>query len=60
MTPFEIVYGRPPPSILQYLPHETRVEAVAHPLLDRDEILRQLHFNLTRAQQCMVKTANAH
>lgn len=60
MTPFEAVYSQCPPSILQYLPLETRVETVAHPLLDKDEILRQLHFNLTWAELCMVKTANAH
>ncbi|KAF2283471.1 hypothetical protein GH714_008470 [Hevea brasiliensis] len=47
-------YGRPPPNLLKFLPGETKVEAVAQTLMDRDEILRQLHYNLARAQQRMV------
>ncbi|KAF2324335.1 hypothetical protein GH714_012652 [Hevea brasiliensis] len=60
MSPFETVYGRPPPNLLKFLPGETKVEAVAQTLLDRDEILRQLQYNLARAQQRMVKAANKH
>ncbi|XP_073121875.1 uncharacterized protein [Henckelia pumila] len=60
MTPFEAVYGRKPPTILQYLPQETLVSAVANDLSDRDELLRQLKYNLQRAQQIMVKNANKH
>lgn len=37
---------------------ETKVEAVARELMDRDEALRQLKFHLTRAQQQMCKYAN--
>ncbi|KAF2308745.1 hypothetical protein GH714_015463 [Hevea brasiliensis] len=53
MSPFEAVYGRPPPNLLKFLPGETKVEAVAQTLMDRDEILCQLHYNLARAQQRM-------
>lgn len=59
-TPFEIVYGRPPPSIIQYLPGETQVDSVAAVLSDRDEALRQLKFHLHRAQQTMKKNADKH
>lgn len=60
LTPFEAVYGRPPPPLIHYLPGETSVEAVAQELKERDEIIRQLKYNLTRAQQRMVKYANLH
>ncbi|XP_020231808.1 uncharacterized protein LOC109812288 [Cajanus cajan] len=59
-TPFEMFYGRPPPSIIQYLPSETQVDSVAAVLSDRDEALRQLKFHLHRAQQTMKKNADKH
>lgn len=46
MTPFECVYGRKPPGIQQHLPGEFIVAAVAEQFWNRDEILRQLKFNL--------------
>ncbi|KZV15183.1 peroxidase 64 [Dorcoceras hygrometricum] len=58
MTPFEIVYGRKAPKLIQYWPQETSVAAVAQDLSDRDEVLRQVKYNLQRAQQKMVKQAN--
>ncbi|KAF2293086.1 hypothetical protein GH714_036471 [Hevea brasiliensis] len=60
MTPFERVYGRPPPTLTQFLPGETKVDAVAQDLSTRDELHRQLSYNLNRAQQCMVRAANKH
>lgn len=60
MTPFEIVYGRPPPSLPSYVRGETHVEVVDHELLDPDEILRQLKYRLYRAQNKMSKSANTH
>lgn len=60
MTPFEDVYGRRPPHIIQYLPGESSVAAVAQELQGRDELLRQLKYNLQRAQQMMIKHANNH
>ncbi|KAF2289077.1 hypothetical protein GH714_026410 [Hevea brasiliensis] len=60
MTPFEIVYGRPPPTLTQFLPGETKADAVAQNLSTRDELLRQLSYNLNRAQQRMVRAANKH
>ena len=50
-TPFEVVYGRKTPTIIRFTQGETRVEAVAVELVDRDEALRQLKHHLLRAQQ---------
>lgn len=58
MTPFEAIYGRSPPSIQQFLPGEIKSEAVTQELATRDELLRQLTFNLHKAQQRMTKAAN--
>ncbi|XP_022640511.1 uncharacterized protein LOC111242275 [Vigna radiata var. radiata] len=57
-SPFEIVYGRPPPALTRFIPGETAVEAVAQELQTRDEALTQLRFHLTRAQDMMTKYAN--
>lgn len=58
MIPFEVVYGRRPHVIIKFQPGETEVAAVSQALIDMDELLRQLKFNLQRAQQQMVKYAN--
>ncbi|KZV51588.1 hypothetical protein F511_10541 [Dorcoceras hygrometricum] len=60
MSPFEVVYGRKPPGIKRFLPAEANVAAVARELLDRDEVLKQLKYNLERAQQRMIRDANVH
>jgi hypothetical protein len=52
-TPFETVYGRKPPTVVRFLQGETKVEAVATELMDRDEALRQLKYHLIRAQEQM-------
>ncbi|MCH82977.1 Ty3/gypsy retrotransposon protein, partial [Trifolium medium] len=52
-SPFEVVYGRPPPTILRFLSNETKVAAVALELTERDEALNQLKSHLLRAQQQM-------
>ncbi|KAM0042505.1 putative nucleotidyltransferase, Ribonuclease H [Helianthus debilis subsp. tardiflorus] len=58
VTPFESVYGRPPPSVFSYAMGEIRVEAVARELQDRDEALRQLKAHLANAQNSMKAQAN--
>ncbi|KAI4338096.1 hypothetical protein L6164_016448 [Bauhinia variegata] len=58
-TPFELVYGRKPPTILRFLPGECLVEAVANDLSNKVEILQQLQFNLHKAQQVMCTYANS-
>nr|GEW24460.1 retrotransposon-related protein [Tanacetum cinerariifolium] len=50
-TPFGVVYGRAPPTILKYVPGEIHCEAVASDLQDRDEALKQLKYHLARAQE---------
>jgi hypothetical protein len=57
-TPFEVVYGRPPPVLTRWVQGETRVEAVQRELLDRDEALRQLREQLLRAQSRMKEQAD--
>lgn len=60
MTPFKAVYGREPPILEQFLPSEIKIEAVAQDLANRDELLCQLAFNLSKAQQKMVRATNKH
>ncbi|MCI23079.1 hypothetical protein A2U01_0044257 [Trifolium medium] len=52
-TTFHISTGFNPPVLVHFLEGETRVEAVAHELRDRDEALRQLKFNLQNVQEQM-------
>ncbi|KAK8936447.1 hypothetical protein KSP39_PZI012366 [Platanthera zijinensis] len=58
MTPFEAVYGRPPPSITRYLPGECPVPTLADHLHNRDIILDSLKHHLHRAQGKMTSFAN--
>ncbi|XP_077217869.1 uncharacterized protein LOC143852372 [Tasmannia lanceolata] len=53
MTPFEAVYGRPPPSMLQYIPGSSQIEAVDDELSHRDMLLAKLKTNLHQAQARM-------
>ncbi|GAU17006.1 hypothetical protein TSUD_37640 [Trifolium subterraneum] len=57
-TPFEVVYGRKPPTLVRFLSNETKVAAVALELEDRDEALRQLKLHLQKAQEQMTTYAN--
>ena len=41
MTPFEVVYGRPPPSYIAYIPSTSTVAAVDLSLKDRDAMIRR-------------------
>ena len=49
-TPFQLVYGREPPSIRSYEPGETRVAAVAKTMAERDEMLADARAQLEQAQ----------
>lgn len=59
-TPFEVVYGRAPPSLARFIPGEILVEAVAQDLMDRDGALKQSKHHLERDQAQMVHYTNAH
>ena len=52
-TPFEIVYGKPPPSLLSYVARTTRNEVVEKELIARDEVLKELRENIQLAQSRM-------
>lgn len=53
MTPFEAVYGIPPPHVLTHIPGTSRIQAVDEYLYDRNTILRELRHNLSMATQWM-------
>ena len=53
LTPFEVVYGRPPPSLPQYIQESTNLEAVESELATRDAILAKLKSKLRKAQETM-------
>ncbi|VFQ94564.1 unnamed protein product [Cuscuta campestris] len=60
VTPFEALYGRPPPSFLPYLQGESKVQEVNNFLQERDALLRRLRENLKEAQRRMTTAANKH
>ena len=53
MTPFEVVYGRPAPTLRRFLPGECNIPPVVETLASRDEVLQRLRGNLMQAQQEM-------
>lgn len=59
-TPYEIVYGQPPPIHLPYLPGEARVQVVAKSLQEREDMLLILKFHILRAQHRMKQVADRH
>ena len=60
MTPFEAIYGRPPPTLKQFMPGEIKVPAVEDALGERDVIMRQRKCNLDHAQHRMKATVDKH
>ena len=52
-TPFEVVYGRPPPTLVQYDPGMARVVAVDKQLQHRDTFLAEIRDRLLQAQDYM-------
>ena len=53
VSPFEVVYGQPPPRLLPYESGSTRVQAVEEELKDRHFILKLVKENLKEAQARM-------
>ena len=60
MTPFEAVYGQPPPTITKYVPSSSKVDQVDKELMDRNKIIQPLKDNLTAAQARMKQQADKH
>ncbi|KAE8821218.1 putative polyprotein [Hordeum vulgare] len=59
-TPFEVVYGRPPPAMLPYEPGTARSETAGDLLRTRDDILAEARQRLLQAQQLARKYYDAH
>lgn len=59
MSPYEAVYGRPPPTLLDYVGTNTTVEAVHSLLSDHTQALLNLKENLVRAQHHIKQQADA-
>ena len=58
VTPYEIFYGKPPPSVLGYIMGSSRNDAVDTLLHSRTELHASLHRNLHKAQDEMKHFAN--
>lgn len=59
-TPFEALYGIPPPKLLDYIPGITKVKAVDRQLRSRQQLLAILKHNLVQAQNSMKLQADQH
>jgi hypothetical protein len=59
-SPFQVVYGRPPPALSDYIPGSTQLQAVEASLLDRDSVLQILNNKLLKAQSVMKTMADQH
>ena len=60
MSPFEALYGFPPPKVLDYVAGLARVAAVDTVLHDRSVLLNLLKQNLVAAQARMKAQADLH
>ncbi|GKV02869.1 hypothetical protein SLEP1_g15252 [Rubroshorea leprosula] len=60
ISPFEALYGFPPPLHIVYVPGDSDVAAVDQSLQAREAMLKVLKFHLTRAQHRMVQQADKH
>lgn len=58
MTPFQVVYGKEPPSLPQYIKGSSNIEALDTNLTERTQILQQLKQKLAKAQDTMKKFAD--
>ena len=58
LSPFEAVYGYPPPKLLPFTEGTTRVQEVENTLKSREQILSLLRSNLQHAQDKMKRFAD--
>jgi hypothetical protein len=58
LSPFEVVYGRPSPSLQDYILNNTSNQVVAATLVDRDSVLQDLKKRLLKAQEVMKAIAD--
>lgn len=59
-TPYEALYGQPPPLHLPYMAGDSQVEEVDRSPLTREFKTQLLKYHLKRAQQMMEEQANKH
>jgi hypothetical protein len=59
-TPFEVVYGRPPPSLLPHQEGAAQTEVVDAMLRDRDAFLAEVRERLLQAQQYAKRYYDEH
>ena len=57
-TPYEVVYGQPPPVHLPYLPGDSKVDTVDRSLQAREATIKLLKFHLNRARNRMKQQAD--
>lgn len=50
-TPYEIAYGRAPPTVLQYIPKMVHVQSIDDHLYDHDRVKKLLMDNLVKARE---------
>lgn len=60
MTPFQAVYGIPPPSVAMYVPGSTSVQKVDKALQDRNVLIQSLKTHMAAAQNRMKQSADQH
>jgi len=58
MTPFKVVYGRDPPTLIKYSLDSKDPPSIQEQLIMRDLMIEKLKQNLNRAQQYMKKYAD--
>ncbi|KAL8103482.1 hypothetical protein AgCh_027899 [Apium graveolens] len=59
-SPFEVVYGKPPPALAQYIPGTSQIDVVDVSLHTKDVKLQILKKQLESAQQKMKTTTDKH
>jgi len=57
-SPFQVVFGKPPPTLQQYVEGSSTTEAVQSELMTRDAILHKLKQKLRKAQETMKEFAD--
>ncbi|KAH9802499.1 Integrase catalytic domain-containing protein [Citrus sinensis] len=60
LTPFQALYGRPPPSVSRYIPGTSNVHKVDKELMSKDDLLKLLKQNLEMAKNRMKQQTDRH